>query len=75
MDGKARWVDNVIVERWFRSLKSECIKIEEYETPRELRAIIDRYVRTYNERRLHESLDYETPATWYYSGIAAQLAA
>ena len=75
MDGKARWVDNVIAERWFRSLKSECVKIKEYETPRELRGIIDEYVRKYNNRRLHESLDYETPASWYYSGIAAQLAA
>ena len=75
MDGKARWVDNVIVERWFRSLKSECVKIEGYETPRELRGIIDEYVRKYNDRRLHESLDYETPASWRYSGIAAQLAA
>ena len=75
MDGKARWVDNVIVEHWFRSLKSECVKIEEYETPRELRGIIDEYVRKYNNRRTHESLDYETPASWYYSGIAARQAA
>ena len=75
MDGKARWVDNVIVERWFRSLKTECIKIEEYETPRELRQIISEYVKTYNERRPHESLDYDTPAQWYYSGIAADKAA
>lgn len=75
MDGKARWVDNVIVERWFGSLKSECIKIEEHETPRELRGIIGEYIRKYSNRRLHESLDYETPASWYYSGIAAQLAA
>ena len=75
MDGKARWVGNVIVERWFRSSKSECMKIEEYETPRELRGIIGEYIRKYNNRRLHESSDYETTASWCYSGIAAQLAA
>ena len=37
VDGKARWVGNVIVGRWFRSPKSECVKIGGYETPRELR--------------------------------------
>ena len=37
MDGKARWVDNVIIERWFRSLKCEDIYINEYNTPKELR--------------------------------------
>lgn len=37
MDGKARWVDNVIIERWFRSLKQEEIYINEYQSPRELR--------------------------------------
>jgi putative transposase len=51
------------------------MKIEEYETPRELRGIIGEYIRKYNNRRLHELSDYETPASWYYSGIAAQLAA
>ena len=63
------------LERWFRSLKSEWLKVEEYETPRQLRALIDEYVRKYNNRRTHESLDYETPASWYYSGIAARQAA
>ena len=75
MDGKARWVDNVVVERWFRSLKCERVKINEYSTPRELRKLISDYVNQYNNRRLHESLDYETPASWYYSGIAAKQAA
>jgi putative transposase len=37
MDGKARWVDNVIIERWFRSLKCENIYITEYTSQRELR--------------------------------------
>ncbi len=37
MDGKARWVDNVLIERWFRSLKCEDIYINEYTSPKELR--------------------------------------
>lgn len=38
MDGKARWVDNVIIERWFSSLKTEDIYINEYSSPKALRA-------------------------------------
>ncbi len=71
MDGKARWVDNVIVERWFRSLKSECLRISEYGTPAELRRLIAGYVEQYNNDRLHQSLGYETPAEWYCSGLMA----
>ena len=37
MDGRKRWADNIMVERWFRSLKQEEIYINEYQTPRELR--------------------------------------
>lgn len=48
MDGKARWIDNVIVERWFRSLKSEHLRANKYETPAELRQLIAAYVEQYN---------------------------
>jgi len=61
MDGKARWVDNVIIERWFRTLKTEYVHINAFETPRELRTGITCFIETYNSLRLHESLDYETP--------------
>jgi len=66
MDGKARWVDNVIIERWFRSLKTEYVYINDYTSPRELRAGIKNYIRDYNTLRPHQSLDYETPATVYF---------
>lgn len=69
MDGKARWVDNVIVERWFRTLKSEFLRLEEYETPRELRKVIERSVELYNNDRLHESLGYDTPAERYFAEL------
>ena len=65
MDGKARWVDNVIIERWFRSLKCDKIYVNEYETPRELRAGITEYVIEYNTIRPHQSLEYATPEDIY----------
>lgn len=66
MDGKARWVDNVIIERWFRSLKTEEIYISCYENPRELRVGIEEYIRKYNYERPHSSLGEERPATAYH---------
>jgi putative transposase len=65
MDGKARWVDNVIIERWFRSLKCERIYVFGYNTPRELRMGIRSYVEFYNDIRPHESLDNDAPIKWY----------
>ena len=71
MDGKARWVDNVIIERWFRSLKTEYVYINEYRSPKELRSGIRAYVGDYNALRPHQSLDYETPEVVYSSKFAA----
>ena len=71
MDGKARWVDNVIIERWFRSLKTEYIYINEYSSPKELRAGIREYVSDYNRLRPHQSHDYETPEHVFVSKFAA----
>ena len=66
MDGKARWIDNVIIERWFRSLKWDDIYINEYNSPRELRRGIAQYVNEYNYQRPHQSHGYLTPAEVYY---------
>ena len=66
MDGKARWVDNVIIERWFRTLKYNCIYINEFNTPRELRAGIAEFIVEYNTERPHQTLGYETPSEVYY---------
>jgi putative transposase len=62
MDGKARWVDNVIIERWFRSLKTENIYITEYTSPRQLRHGIADYVNQYNFERPHSSIEDMRPA-------------
>ena len=67
MDGKARWVDNVIIERWFRSLKVEEIYINEYSSPKELRAGIAQYIHDYNHERPHESMGNMRPAEVYGS--------
>jgi len=75
MDGKARWVDNVIIERWFRSLKCERIYVFEYNSPRELRLAIRTYVEFYNNIRPHESLDNETPVKRYGLNYIAAVAA
>jgi putative transposase len=70
MDGKARWVDNVIIERWFRSLKVEYVYINDYTSPRELRAGITGYVDEYNCSRPHQSLEYSTPEEVYLASFA-----
>lgn len=65
MDGKARWIDNVIIERWFRSLKTEQIYTHEYLTPRDLRIGIREYIQEYNIERPHQTHDYLTPQEVY----------
>lgn len=70
MDGKARWVDNVIIERWFRSLKCENIYINEYETPRQLRHGIAAYVSEYNNERPHSEHGGDYPAQAYFRQVA-----
>jgi putative transposase len=65
MDGKARWVDNVVIERWFRSLKTERIYTHEYLTPRALRIGIREYIQEYNTERPHQTHDYLTPKEAY----------
>lgn len=70
MDGKSRWADNVMIERWFRSLKTEEIYINEYENPKALRRAIGAYIQQYNAVRPHQALDYNTPKSVYQSCFA-----
>ena len=65
MDGKARWVDNVLIERWFRSLKCEDIYINEYSSPKELRRGIKTYVNRYNYERPHSEHGNDYPSEVY----------
>ncbi|OAT79275.1 integrase [Desulfotomaculum copahuensis] len=66
MDGKGRATDNIFTERLWRSLKYEEVYLHSYESPREARKRVSAYLDFYNYRRLHQSLDYKTPAEVYY---------
>jgi putative transposase len=65
MDGKGRCLDNVFVERLWRSVKYEDVYIKGYETVRQLRAGLSGYFGFYNQQRRHQSLGYRTPADVY----------
>lgn len=69
MDGKGRWADNITIERFWRSLKYEHFLLYSFDSIREARQSIARYVTLYNQRRLHQSLGYRTPAEVYVSGV------
>ena len=58
MDGKSRWADNIMIERWFRSFKYEEAYLTQYNNIKEARVAIKRYVHTYNFERYHSALDY-----------------
>lgn len=62
MDGKSRWADNIMIERWFRTLKTERIYINEYNSPKTLRKDIGSFIQEYNEVRPHEAIAYMTPS-------------
>ena len=62
MDGKGRWMDNVFIERLWRSVKYEDIYIREYRTSCQLRAGLKRYFQFYNHERPHQSFEGLTPA-------------
>lgn len=61
MDGRGRAFDNIFVERLWRSVKYECVYINDFETVNEVIFAIDKYFKFYNEKRPHQSLDYKTP--------------
>ena len=65
MDGRGRCLDNIFVERLWRSVKYEDVFIRGYESVAQLRAGLARYFRFYNEERRHQSLGYRTPAEVY----------
>ena len=69
MDGKGRYLDNIFVERLWRSLKYEEIYLHPYESLTEAREGIGRYFRFYNDARPHTSLGYQTPAAFYDSTL------
>jgi putative transposase len=75
MDGRGRWMDNVFIERLWRSLKYECVYLHAFETGSELRAGLSRWIGYYNARRPHSSLAGRTPNEAYGESGMEKLAA
>ena len=73
MDGRGRWMDNVFIERLWRSLKHEDIYLKGYSDGREARAGIGEWMNFYNERRLHQALGYRAPMVVWRQGAAGAL--
>ena len=67
MDGRGRALDNIFIERLWRSVKYEDIYLKDYATVPELDAGLAEYFRFYNDERLHQSLNYRTPAEVHYA--------
>jgi putative transposase len=66
MDGKGCWVDNVFIERLWRSLKYECIYLNAFDSFKEAQAGIGQWMNYYNSERPHSSLGDKTPAEAYF---------
>ena len=66
MDGRGRAMDNIFIERLWRTVKQEEVYIKDYRTPREATQELERFFIRYNEHRQHSSLSYQTPATVYF---------
>jgi len=75
MDGRGRWMDNVFIERLWRSLKYECIYIHAFETGSALRAGLREWIGYYNARRPHSALAGRTPDEAYWATGTKKLAA
>ena len=67
MDGRGRALDNIFVERLWRSVKYECIYLTELSTVEQTISELTKYFDYYNNKRFHQSLDYKTPAEVYYN--------
>jgi len=74
MDGKGRWVDNVFVERLWRSVKYEEVYLKAYDSMNNARDSLGIYFEFYNTERRHHSLGRRTPDSVYYDGNIKQIA-
>jgi len=69
MDGRGRWMDNVIVERLWRSVKYEEVYLNAYDSIAIARRELGKYFEFYNQRRRHRGLDDRTPDEAYWAGL------
>ena len=68
MDGRGRALDNIFVERLWRTVKYEHVYLQEIQTVQDARSGLRQYFEFYNHERLHQSLGYRTPAQVYLAG-------
>ena len=73
MDGKGRWIDNVFIERLWRSVKYEEVYLRAYTNGTDARMGLTRYFRLYNAVRSHQSLEYRTPDEVYFGELDTAL--
>lgn len=69
MNGKGRSIDNIAIERFFRTLKYNCIFINEFNNILELKEVISEYVNKYNNKRFHSSIGYKKPMNVYLEAL------
>ena len=69
MNGKGRSIDNIAIERFFRTLKYEEVYVKEYENIKALREGIKHFIGFYNFNRLHSALNYNKPMNVYLSAL------
>lgn len=74
MDGKSRWADNIMIERWFRSFKYEEAYLTQYKNIKEARIAIRNYVKTYNFERCHSAINNRVPAEVYFPTLIYEAA-
>ena len=70
MDSKGRALDNIFTERLWRTVKYEEVYVHDYTSPKEARSQLSTYFEFYNQKRLHQALDYRTPAEVYSTAQA-----
>jgi putative transposase len=75
MDGRGRWLDNVFIERLWRSVKHEEVYLKAYDSVSAARESLGRYFNFYNSRRPHSSLDRVTPDQFYFRSLPMHQAA
>jgi putative transposase len=75
MDGKGRWMDNVFIERLWKSVKYEDIYLKGYGSMAEVKKGLATYFTFYNERRWHQNVDRKTPAMVYFNSLPQKQAA
>ena len=66
MNGKGRSLDNIIIERFWWSIKHENIYLNDYNNLKEIRLAIENYMLYYNQKRIYQSLNYQTPFEVYF---------